>query len=54
MLPIESLSSAIDESDWFPFANEMGIKNQKPQKSKDLKAPMPGLVTNILINEKDW
>jgi ABC-type glycerol-3-phosphate transport system substrate-binding protein len=23
--PIESLSSAIDESDWFPFANEMGI-----------------------------
>ncbi len=23
--PVESLSSAIDESDWFPFANEMGI-----------------------------
>ena len=23
--PIESLSSAIDESDWFPFASEMGI-----------------------------
>ena len=25
ILPIESLSSAIDEGDWFPFANEMGI-----------------------------
>ncbi len=33
--------------------NKMGIKNQKPQKSKDLKAPMPGLVTNILINIGD-
>jgi len=25
ILPVESLSSAIDESDWFPFAKEMGI-----------------------------
>lgn len=25
ILPVESLSSAIDASDWYPFANEMGI-----------------------------
>ncbi len=27
--PIEALSSAIDESDWFPFVNEMGIIHGK-------------------------
>ncbi len=33
--------------------NKMGIKNQKPQKNKDLKSPMPGLVTNILVKIGD-
>ena len=33
--------------------NKMGIKNQKPQKNKDLKSPMPGLVTNILVSIGD-
>ncbi len=31
----------------------MGIQNHKSQKNKDLKAPMPGLVTDILINIGD-
>ena len=33
--------------------NKMGIKNKKQQTNKDLKAPMPGLVTNILVNIGD-
>lgn len=33
--------------------NKMGIKNKKPQKNKDIKAPMPGLVTSILVNIGD-
>ena len=31
----------------------MGIQNHISQKNKDLKAPMPGLVTDILINIGD-
>lgn len=42
------LTDEIDE-----LLNKMGIKNQKPQKNKDLKSPMPGLVTNILVNIGD-
>jgi len=33
--------------------NKMGMNNQKPKKNKELKAPMPGLVTDILINIGD-
>lgn len=33
--------------------NKLGIKNQKTQKNNDLKAPMPGLVTKILVNVGD-
>jgi len=33
--------------------NKMGIKNQKPQKNKDLKSPMPGLVRKILVKIGD-
>ncbi len=31
----------------------MGIQNQTTRKNKDLKAPMPGLVTDILVNIGD-
>jgi len=42
------ITDEIDE-----LLNKMGIKNQKPQKNKDLKSPMPGLVTKILVKIGD-
>jgi len=42
------ITDKIDE-----LLSKMGIKNQKTQKSKNLKSPMPGLITNILVNIGD-
>lgn len=33
--------------------NKMGIKNQNIKIEKELKSPMPGLITNILVNIGD-